>query len=218
MKESIMNYEKIIEDNSKIIWKLTNHFYGVDKNDLYQAGIVGLLKALKKYDENSETKFSTYAYNYIFGEMFLLASNRDIKISKDILLLSKKIESARSILAQKLAKIPSNLEISEYLGLDLEAVELALTSANAILSLDSDNDETRSIYECLSTENPDIDTKILVDDSFSILTEAEKNIIISRYYEDLTQQEVAKKLKMSQVKVSRYEKKGINKLRDYMRL
>ena len=213
-----MNTERIIEDHRNMIWKLTNHFYGIDKNDLFQAGVVGLLKALKKFDKNSNTKFSTYAYEYIFGEMFLLSSNRDIKISKDILLLVKKIEQARSILTQKLAKMPSNLELAEYLGLDLESIELALMSANAILSLDNDNEDTRQIYECLSSKNEDIDTKILIDDSFKVLNTDEQNIIKSRYYEDLTQEEVARKLNMTQVMVSRYEKKGISKMRDYITL
>ena len=213
-----MNCEQIIKDHEKMIWKLTNHFYGIDKNDLFQAGVLGLLKALKKYKKDTETKFSTYAYEYIFGEMFLLANNKNIKISKDILKLSKKIEMGRAMLTQKLAKIPSNLELATFLGLDLESIELTLMSANAILSLDSDNNDTRQIYECLSAKEEDIDTKILIDDSFAVLNNDEKNIIKSRYYEDLTQQEVARKLNMTQVMVSRYEKKGISKMRDYLTL
>lgn len=213
-----MNYETIIEDNAKMIWKLTNRFYGIDKNDLFQAGVVGLLKAAKKYKMDSETKFSTYAYDYIFGEMFLLASNRDLKISKDILMLSKKIEETRFILAQKIGKIPSNLEIAEFLGQDLESIEMALMSANAIISLDNDSPTERSMYESIRGESTDFDTKILIDDSFAVLNDDEKNIIKSRYYEDLTQQEVAKKLNMTQVMVSRYEKKGISKMRDYLSL
>lgn len=201
-----------------MIWKLTNHFYGVDKNDLFQAGVVGLLKAVKKYKEDTGSKFSTYAYEYVFGEMFLLASNRNIKISKDILLLTKKIEQARCILTQKMAKIPSNLELAEFLGMNLETIEIALMSANAILSLDSENEDEKNIYECLKAEEENVDIKILIDDSFAVLNDDEKQIIKSRYYEDLTQQEVAKKLNMTQVMVSRYEKKGISKMRDYLTL
>ena len=213
-----MNYEKILKDNEKMIWKLASHFYGVDKNDLYQAGVVGLLKALKKYKKNSMTKFSTYAHDYIFGEMYLLASNRDLKISKDILRLYKKIEETRYILAQKLSKIPSNLELAEFLGLSLDDIEIACMSANVVLSLDVDTDDSRNAYECIAAAKEDIDTKIMVDDSFAVLDDDERNIIRSRYYEDLTQQEVAKKLNMTQVMVSRYEKRGISKMRDYLTL
>ena len=213
-----MNYEKILNDNEKMIWKIASHFYNIDKNDLYQAGVVGLLKALKNYKENGITKFSTYAHDYIFGEMYLLASNKDIKISKEILKLYKKIEETRYMLAQKLAKIPSNLELAEFLGLSLSDVDLACMSANVIMSLDAEETDERNAYEIIGAKQEDIDTKILVDDSFAVLNDDEKNIIRSRYYEDLTQQEVAKKLNMTQVMVSRYEKKGINKMRDYLTL
>ena len=211
-----MNYEKIVKDNERMIWKIASHFYGVDKEDLFQAGIVGLLKALKKYKNNGVTKFSTYAHDYIFGEMYLLANNKNIRVSKDILKLYKQIESARYILAQKIHKIPSNLELSEFLGLALEDVDMACNSASVIMSLDSKEDDELSIYETLKSKEEDLDTRILLSDSMSVLENSEKDIIRSRYFEDLTQSEVAKKLNMTQVMVSRYEKKGINKMRDYL--
>ena len=211
-----MNYEQVVRDNEKMIWKIASHFYGIDKEDLFQAGIVGLLKALKKYKSNGITKFSTYAHDYIFGEMYLLASNKNIKISKDILKLYKKIESTRYILAQKLNKVPSNLELSEFLGLPLDDIDMACSSANIIMSLDSKEDEDRSLYESISDKVEDVDTKILLSDSMAVLNEDEKDIIRKRYYEDLTQSEVAKKLNMTQVMVSRYEKKSIDKMREYL--
>lgn len=210
-----MNYEKVVKDNEKLIWKIASHFYGVDKDDLFQAGIVGLLKALKNYKNNGLTKFSTYAHDYIFGEMYVLANNKNIKISRDILNLYKKIESTRYILAQKLNKIPSNLELSEFLGLPLDDINMALNSANIIMSLDSKIDDEKSIYESIGTKE-DFDTKILINDSLAVLNDSERNIIRSRYFDDLTQSEVAKKLNMTQVMVSRYEKKGINKMREYL--
>ena len=213
-----MNNEKILKSNEKLIWKIANNFYGVDKNDLYQAGVVGLLKAIKNYKDNGVTKFSTYAHDYIFGEMYLLANNKNIKVSKDILKLYKKIESTRYILAQKLAKIPSNLEMAEILGLSVHDIDMACMSANTIMSLDIDEEDSRGAYEKIEAKTNDFETKILVDDSFAVLNDDEKNIIRSRYYEDLTQQEVAKKLNMTQVMVSRYEKKGINKMREYLTL
>lgn len=199
-----------------MIWKIASHFYGVDKDDLFQAGIVGLLKALQNYKKNGVTKFSTYAHDYIFGEMYLLASNKNIKISKDILKLYKKIENTRYILAQKLNKIPNNLELSEFLGIPLEDINIAINSANVIMSLDSKDDDEKSLYESIRDKEEDLDTRILLNDSMEVLNEEEKDIIKSRYFEDLTQTEVARKLNMTQVMVSRYEKKGINKMREYL--
>lgn len=211
-----MNYEKVVKDNEKMIWKIASHFYGVDTEDLFQAGIVGLLKALQNYKNNGLTKFSTYAYDYIFGEMYLLANNRGLKISKDILKLYKKIENARYVLAQKLNKIPSNIELAEFLGMSLDDINMAINSANIVMSLDSQDNDERSIYETIKAKDEDLDTRILLNDSMEALTESEKNIIQSRYFEDLTQSEVARKLNMTQVMVSRYEKKGINKMREYL--
>lgn len=211
-----MNYEKIIKDNEKLIWKIAGHFYGVDKSDLFQAGVMGLLKALKNYKKDGLTKFSTYAHDYIFGEMYLLANSRSIKISKDILNLYKKIEQTRYMLAQKINKIPSNMELAEYLNLDLNTIELACMSGNKIMSLDSPNEEDNNIYDYLRSEDENIDTKILINDGLNSLDYREKEILKSRYFEDLTQNEVAKKLKLTQVMVSRYEKKGIYKMREYL--
>ncbi len=213
-----MNYEKILKDNEMLIWKVASHFYGIDKNDLFQAGVVGLLKALKKYKNNGITKFSSFAYDYIFGEMYLVASNKNIKISKDILKLYRKIEEARYVLAQKLTRVPTNIELSEFLDIKLEDIECATKCAGAIISLDDDTLDTRSIHEVIAAPSYDIDTKILIDDSFAVLTNEEKDIIKSRYFEDLTQTEVAKKLNMTQVMVCRYEKKGIEKMREYLTL
>lgn len=211
-----MNYEKLIEDNSRLIWKIANYFYGIPKEDLYQAGVVGLLKALKNYKKDSNAKFSSYAHDYIYGEMFLLASNKDIKISKDILRLYKKIECLRYELAQKLGKIPSNLELSEYSGISFHNIELALLSGSSIMQIDSIDDEDKKVGRIIQEESEDVDTKILLDDCMGVLTGDEKNIIKSRYYEDLTQSEVAKKLNMTQVMVSRYEKRSLEKMYNYL--
>lgn len=213
-----MDYNELLENNEKLIWSIASRFYDVPKEDLFQAGAVGLLKAANNYDSSSNTKFSTYAYEYIFGEMYSLVQNKNIKVSKDILNLYKKIESARYEVAQLINRVPTNLELSEYLGLDLFDVEIAIASAQEIMSLDEVNDDNKSEYDYLKAANEDIDNKILLEESLEKLSMDEKNIIMSRYYEDLTQSEVARKLKMSQVKVSRYEKKGIDKMREYISL
>ncbi|MEG0794318.1 MAG: sigma-70 family RNA polymerase sigma factor [Bacilli bacterium] len=214
-----MNNEQLIMENAGLIWKIANRFYNVDKKDLFQAGALGILKAYRNYKENGVTKFSTYAYDYIFGEMHILASNKEIKISKDIIKLRNELEKTRYILAQKLCRIPSNMELANFLEMDVEKITLALNSANAVMSLDEESDDARNLYESIAyNESLSQDDLIMLDSSINTLDEVEKDIINSRYYEDLTQTETARKLGLSQVMVSRYEKRSLEKMHDYMYL
>jgi len=203
----------IVKQNELLIRKIALKFYGVDKEDLYQAGVLGILKACKNYQENNNTKFSTYAYDYIFGEMYNLANNKNIKISKDILRLYKKIEMARYTLAQKLNKIPTDEELSYFLDIPLENIQMAKNCANEVLSLDKKEDDELSIYESTVVKNDEIDTSIYLNDAINTLSIEEQAVIRGRFFMDLTQSELARKLNMSQVKVSRTEKKSIDKIR-----
>jgi len=212
-----MNIDKIIESNSKLIYKIASKFYGVDIDDLYQSGVVGLLKAYKNYQENGQTKFSTYAYEYIYGEMYLLAHSKTLKINKDILKLYRVIEKTRFALAQKYNRIPTSKEIALFLELPEEKIDEAVLAGKEIMSLDME--EQGPVYEMIEAkENTNIDEKILINESLSVLSDDEKEIIKARYYEDLTQSEVARKLKMTQVMVSRYEKKSLNKMSSFINL
>lgn len=207
-----------IEDYEKLIWKVANKFYGVEKEDLYQAGMLGLLKACKNYKENKDTKFSTYAMNYIFGEMYLIANNKNLKYSKDLLKLSKLIETTRYKLAQNYNRIPNDYELAEFLNISVEDIMMVSSMRETIMSLDSATEEERSYYETIPAISSDVDEKIFIDESLEQLTKEEREIIKSHYFEDMTQTEIARKLKMTQVMVSRYEKKGKEKLREYMSL
>lgn len=207
--------EDIINNNQGLIYKISNMFYGVEKDDLYQAGVLGLLKAYKNYRDDSNTKFSSYAYEYIYGEMYNLAHSKTIKINKDVLKLYKLIEKTRYELAQKYEKIPDNYEIANFLGIEEKMVSNAILSGKEIMSLDSD--EQMPMYEKMGKDDTSLlDDKIMLEDSINALPKEEKDIIKARFYEDLTQSETAKKLAMSQVMVSRYEKKGISRMRTYM--
>lgn len=212
-----MDTSDIISSNSSLIYKIASKFYGVEKEDLYQAGILGLLKAYQNYEENENCKFSSYAYNYIYGEMYLLSYNKSIKYSKEVLRLYQSIEKARYTLAQKYGKVPSNEEIAMALELPLESIEEAIMAGAGIMSLDSANSEF-NLYDVLANGDDvdTIDNKIALEDSMSNLSNEEREIIKARYYDDLTQSEVARKLKMTQVKVSRYEKKSLDKMHSYL--
>lgn len=213
-----MTTNDIVKANTGLIYTIANQFYGVDKEDLFQAGALAVINAYQNYKDDGTCKFSTYVYKYIFGEMYKLANlQKQIKISKDYLKLYKAIEKTRYALAQKLNRIPTNEEIAIYLEQDIELIEQAILAGSTIVaSLDKQAEEDRSFYETIpSTEKMPIDEKIAMEESMEQLSADEEKIIRYRYFEDLTQSEVARKLNMTQVMVSRYEKKGINKMRNY---
>ena len=209
--------EELIKSSTGLIWMVAKHFYGVDKNDLYQAGVLGVIKAYQNYVDDGKSKFSTYAYNYIFGEMYSLANNREIKLNKDINRLLKMIEMGRTRLSQEIMKVPSNKELAAYLEMEEEKLEQVLSYANSFVSMDEVCDEERSLHEVIAEEESvSVDERLELKNSINSLDTIEKDIIKSRYYEDLTQSETARKLGITQVMVSRYEKRSLTKMRDYM--
>lgn len=209
--------EELIKSSTGLIWAVAKKFYGVDKNDLYQAGVLGVVKAYQNYVDDGKSKFSTYAYNYIFGEMYALANNREIKLNKDINRLLKMIEMGRTRLSQEIMKVPSNKELAQYLEMEEEKLEQVLSYANSFVSMDEVCDDERSMHEVLALEERvSVDEKLELKNSMDYLDAIEKDIIKSRYYEDLTQSETARKLGITQVMVSRYEKRSLTKMRDYM--
>ncbi len=212
-----MTTNNLIDNHIGLIKKIASKFYNVDKEDLIQVGVIGLLKAYQNFKDEGTTNFSTYAYYYIYGEMYNLAkSMRDIKVSKDLLKVYKKLETTRYTLAQKLGRIPTNEEIALFLELDVNMVNDAIISAQSLIRID-DNQSDINLHEVIPDDRGvDIDLKLDLDDSFKVLNDSEKEIIKSRYYEDLTQAEVARKLNMTQVMVSRYEKKSLEKMRMVM--
>lgn len=212
----MQDLETVIKLHEKLIYKLTSRFYNVPKEDLYQAGVIGLMKAYNNFVDDGKTKFTTYAYNYIFGEMFELSNRlRSIKLNKDILKLYKKLEQARYLMAQNLNRIPQVEELSKYLNIDVETIRQVEIATSNILSLDNDTD--KSFYETIpeaKSSSPDI--KLDIEDSLSTLTKEEQDIIKYRYYKDYTQSETADILGLSQVTVSRYEKKSLKKMYNYL--
>ena len=209
-----MNTNELIETHMGLIKNIASKFYVADKQDLIQVGVIGLLKAYQNFKDTKMAKFSTYAYPYIFGEMYTLVnSNKNIKVSKDILKIYKLVEKTRYDLAQKQGYLPTTEEVALFLELDPGIVYEAVTSAQAMISLDDEANEL-NLHEVIpDKKTTNIDLKLDLDDSFKVLSAEEQEIIKSRYYEDLTQSEVARKLNMTQVMVSRYEKKSLEKMR-----
>ena len=206
------------EELKLFIKSIAKKFYNVENMDLYQSGYIGALKALKKYDFNSDVKFTTFAYKYIFGEMYeFTKNNRNIKLNKTYLKIYKQIENARGLLTQKFNKEPSINEISMYLEIDIDLINDVIVTCQKIVSLDEENEVlSNSNLYAITGETYDYDTKILISDSLEKLDNDERQVINYKYFNDYTQQEIANMLGINQVKVSRLESKGKKKIKEYI--
>ncbi|MDD2504875.1 MAG: sigma-70 family RNA polymerase sigma factor [Bacilli bacterium] len=215
-----MKEEELINKYEMFIYKMAKKFYNVELADLYQAGCIGLIKASRKFDETLGVNFMTFAYKYVFGEMYELTNkSRDIKINKYYLKILKEIEITKNELIQKLNKIPSLTEICLYAELDETLVSEVMLLTGSMLSLDDEyqtlNGDVK-IADLIGT-NQNIDDQILINDSLETLEPLEQSIMDYRYFKDLSQMETANILGISQVKVSRLESKSKKKLKEYIR-
>ena len=207
----------IINKYEPLIYKVAKNFYNVELCDLYQAGCLGLIKAYRKYKETISKNFVNFAYMYIYGEMFDLVNNsRTIKLNKEYLKLLKSIKNTISIFEEKYNHTPSLEELSVFLELDKQTIINILNITKETVSLDNEINEEGLSYTDTIASYQDIDNKILLKDSLNTLDNLEKKVFLSRYYEDLTQSETANILGLSQVKVSRLEKKSKAKIKEYI--
>lgn len=210
--------EILIEENKNLIYKVAakySKYYSID--DLFQVGVIGLIKAAKNYKSNVGTKFTTYAYPYIIGEVVdYVSHDRTIKVTSDQLKIYKAYEKASDALSQKYNKIPSFSEVCEFMELPEDIVYNAILSSEYTLNLDNNptDDETTTYYDFTGYTNvEEIDNQIDIKSEINALNEFDKKIIYCRYFKDLTQQETAKYLGISQVQVSRYEKNALQNMK-----
>lgn len=198
--------EQLTDEDKRLIYCVMKKFsYYRNKEDLFQVGWIGLNEAYRNYDPSKNTKFSTYAYTYIFGQMSrLVREDKGIKISRDISKLNLKIEKATILLSQRLMRQPSTYEIASFLEIDEFIVIEAMNSCNVML----DVDELSLGY----TNN--MEDNVYLQFELDRLSSDELAIIKNRYMNDYTQSETANELGMSQVQVSRKEKKVLQKLKD----
>lgn len=208
--EELLQYENLVRS---IVNQYGNRN---DKEDLHQVGMMGLMKAYRNYDEKQETKFSTYAYYYILGEVTkYIRENKVIKVSKDLIKLNKSIERAKEVMSQRLGRIPTDTEIALFLEVDEEKIKQATIATNEIKSLDYCYEEDQnSLYNSIKVEDRSTDESILdLRTELCNLSKEERGLIIDRYFEEMTQLETSKKLGLSQVQVSRQETKILQKLK-----
>lgn len=208
--DDLLEYEGLVYG---IINRYSSYF---DKDDLYQVGMLGLVDAYRHYDSSLNTKFSTYAYYYILGEVkkYIKDSNL-VKVSSDLIKLNLSVQKAKEKMSQSLGREPTLTELSLFLEIDEEKIEEAEVATLDIRSLDyMVDDESNDLYNSIiSTDNgmncEILDLKIALDG----LSDEEKTLIVSRYFDDLTQTETSHELGISQVQVSRKEGKILEKLK-----
>lgn len=215
--------EILISENVLLVKSIVYRFKnkGVDFDDLYQLGCMGLLKAVYNFDESFDVRFSTYAVPMIIGEIKrFLRDDGEIKVSRIIKYNSQKIAKFSEEYQLKHGKEPTIDEISSGIGVSKEDVVLALDSNKMTISLydsiDDGQDKTQSLIEKIPSPETEEDRveKLYIKQLLQSLQEREKKLIILRYFRDKTQGEVASILGVSQVQISRLENKILKKLKD----
>lgn len=211
----------LVENNSPLIKSILRRYKnkGVEYDDLYQLGCIGLLKAIKNFSTEFGVKFSTYAVPMIMGEIKrYLRDDGYIKVSRTTKTLSCKIAYYIDSVKNSEGRSPSVDEIAERFGIEPQEVVFTIDSSKMPVSIydKGDDEQGQAIFEKLTDGDQTDSTieKMLIKESISKLDEREKKIVLLRYYKDKTQSEVAKVLNVSQVQVSRLETKIIEKLRE----
>ncbi len=211
--------EDMLLNNSGLIWSVARRYFGrgVEPDDLYQLGCVGFLKAVENFDLDYGTQFSTYAVPKISGEIRrFLRDDGSIKVSRSIKERAQLIKNARSELEQKLNREPTISELTQLTGFTPEDIAMCETATAATDSLQRETgDDGFTLEQVLGDYGMEdkLIEQVSLREAIATLPEKEKMAIILRYYRGLTQDSAAKILGISQVQVSRLERRAVEKLR-----
>lgn len=212
---------RLVENNKGLIWNIVKRFTGrgYETEDLYQIGCMGFIKAMKRFDTSFEVQVSTYAVPYILGEIKrYIRDDGMIKVSRRSKELAIKILELQKEHLAKTGEEISILEISKILKIPKEEITYAMDSLKPVSSIyeESSSDDSRNVIDkipCTKDESNNIVDKIALKQLIENLDDREKQIILLRFYKDKTQSEVAKVLGITQVQVSRIEKKILNSMK-----
>ncbi len=212
--------DSFIESNLGLVHSICKRFSGrgIEYDDLYQAGCIGLIKATDAFDENRGIMFSTYAVPVIMGEVRrLFRDGGSVKVSRSVKELAMKISYQKQKMEQKLCREPTVGELAEELGVAPEDITEAVCATQSTVSLTYEGDDgiKETDLPCQSYEE-EISNRLILDEAFKILNENEVKIVKLRYFNSLTQSKTAEILNMSQVQVSRAEKKILLKLKEFL--
>lgn len=212
---------KLVTENSNLIWSIVTRFKdrGYEIEDLYQIGCIGFIKSIKRFDTNYEVKLSTYAVPYILGEIKrFIRDDGPVKVSRSIKELSYKIKLIQNEYIIKKGRDIQIKELAKLLKVSKEDIVIAMDSNNTVESIDrkvNDSDDLTIMDKLKSNvdQEKDIVNKITIKTLIEGLDEKSKKIIMLRYYRGKTQSQVAELLGVTQVQVSRLEKKILSSMK-----
>ena len=215
--------ERLIRENNGLIWSIVKRFAGrgYDLEDLYQIGCMGFIKSIKRFDTSFDVKLSTYTVPYILGEIKrFIRDDGAIKISRSIKELNVKIRELQKEYLLKKGKDITIEEISKILKVSKEDIAITLEANTPVESIEANilnpSDKNMSLLERISTgkdEQEILTNKIVLKEIIDKLDKNDREVILLRFYKEKTQMQVAKILGISQVQVSRIEKKVLEKMR-----
>lgn len=213
---------RLVEENSGLIWSIVKRFFGrgVDADDLYQLGCVGFLKAIDGFDEGFGTRFSTYAVPKISGEIRrFLRDDGTVKVSRGIKEQAAHIRSARLALEQRLGREVNISELSDETGLTAEEIAFAEVAAGPAESLQNEHGEDGFTLELVLgdfTAEERLVEHVALRAAIERLPARERQVLALRYYHGMTQQSCAKVMRVSQVQISRLERRAVDTLRNML--
>ena len=211
--------EQAVLENNGLIWSIVRRYYGrgVDPDDLYQLGCLGFLKAVQGFDFSYGTCFSTYAVPKIAGEIRrFLRDDGAVKVGRSMREQAQTLYTVRERLRQSLGREPALSELSEATGLAPEEIARTELATNAPESLQQEMADGLTLEGTLGTEAPEegLVERIALREAIDHLPEKERMTILLRYFKGMTQEQTARVLGVSQVQVSRLERRGLGHLRE----
>lgn len=212
--------EQAVLENNGLIWSIVRRYYGrgVEPDDLYQLGCLGFLKAVQGFDFAYGTCFSTYAVPKIAGEIRrFLRDDGTIKVSRTIREQAQTLYTARERLRHEKGREPSLSELSEVTGFTVEEIAQTELAAGQPESLQQETADGLTLEGMLGTDAPEdgLVERIALREAVDQLPEKERLTILLRYFREMTQEQTARVLGVSQVQVSRLERRGLDRLRSY---
>lgn len=213
---------RLVEENSGLIWSVAKRFFGrgVDPDDLYQLGCVGFLKAIDGFDEGFGTRFSTYAVPKISGEIRrFLRDDGTVKVSRGIKEQAAQIRAARLALEQRIGREANISELAAETGLSAEEIAFAEVATGPAESLHRESGEDGFTLELVlgdyGAEEKMVE-HVALRAAIERLPERERQVVALRYYHGMTQQSCAKVMRVSQVQISRLERRAVDTLREML--
>ena len=211
--------EQAVIENNGLIWSVVRRYYGrgVDPDDLYQLGCLGFLKAIQGFDFNYGTCFSTYAVPKIAGEIRrFLRDDGAVKVGRTLREQAQMLYSLRERLRHQLGREPVLSELAEATGLTVEEIAQIDLATDAPESLQQETADGLTLEGALGTEAPEesLVERIALREAIDKLPEKERMTVLLRYFKGLTQEQTARILGVSQVQVSRLERRGLQRLRE----